>query len=90
MNVKTQNLPSCYLHVTKLYLYRIRDNRSDVTGFEYDADWIQSGFSISPFYLPLKPGLIMAKRDPFAGNFGVFDDSLPDGWGNQKLFVPMD
>ncbi len=54
-------------------------------GFEYDADWIQSGFSISPFYLPLKPGLIMAKRDPFAGNFGVFDDSLPDGWGNLLL-----
>lgn len=54
-------------------------------GFEYDVDWIQSGFSISPFYLPLKPGLIMAKRDPFAGNFGMFDDSLPDGWGNLLL-----
>lgn len=54
-------------------------------GFEYDAGWIQTGFSISPFYLPLNPGLIMAKRDPFNGNFGVFDDSLPDGWGNLLL-----
>lgn len=54
-------------------------------GFEYDADWIQSGFSISPFYLPLKSGLMLTKRDPFAGNFGVFDDSLPDGWGNLLL-----
>ncbi|WP_431433344.1 type II toxin-antitoxin system HipA family toxin [Bacteroides hominis] len=54
-------------------------------GFEYDADWIKSGFSISPFYLPLKSGLIMAKRDPFGGDFGVFDDSLPDGWGNLLL-----
>lgn len=54
-------------------------------GFEYDTDWLQSGFSISPFYLPLKPGLLMAKRDPFSGNFGVFDDSLPDGWGNLLL-----
>lgn len=54
-------------------------------GFEYDADWIKSGFSISPFYLPLKSGLIMAKRDPFGGNFGVLDDSLPDGWGNLLL-----
>lgn len=54
-------------------------------GFEYDTDWIRSGFSISPFYLPLKPGLIMAKQDPFMGNFGVFDDSLPDGWGNLLL-----
>ncbi len=54
-------------------------------GFEYDADWIRNGFSISPFYLPLKPGLVMAKQDPFGGNFGVFDDSLPDGWGNLLL-----
>ena len=34
-------------------------------GFEYDSDWIRTGFSISPFHLPLKSGLIMAKRDPF-------------------------
>lgn len=54
-------------------------------GFEYDMEWIQTGFSIAPFYLPLKPGLMMAKRDPFDGNFGVFDDSLPDGWGNLLL-----
>jgi len=54
-------------------------------GFEYDADWITNGFSISPFYLPLKGGLLMAKRDPFHGGFGVFDDSLPDGWGNLIL-----
>lgn len=54
-------------------------------GFEYDTDWISNGFSISPFYLPLKGGLQMAKRDPFRGGFGVFDDSLPDGWGNLIL-----
>lgn len=64
---------------------RIALTREGLCGFEYDADWIKSGFSISPFYLPLKSGLIMAKRDPFAGNFGVFDDSLPDGWGNLLL-----
>ena len=57
----------------------------EVCGFEYDSDWIKTGFSISPFYMPLKSGLIMAKRDPFWGNFGVFDDSLPDGWGNLLL-----
>ncbi len=53
--------------------------------FEYDAEWIKSGYSISPFYLPLKNGLQIAKRDPFHGGFGVFDDSLPDGWGNLIL-----
>jgi serine/threonine-protein kinase HipA len=49
--------------------------------FEYDASWIHSGYSISPFHLPLKPGLFIARRDPFQGLFGVFNDSLPDGWG---------
>lgn len=64
---------------------RIALTPEGLCGFEYDADWIQSGFSISPFYLPLKSGLMLAKRDPFAGDFGVFDDSLPDGWGNLLL-----
>ena len=64
---------------------RIALTPDGLCGFEYDPDWIQTGFSISPFYLPLKPGLIMSKRDPFGGNFGVFDDSLPDGWGNLLL-----
>lgn len=32
--------------------------------------------------LPLQSGVFMPKRyDPFDGLFGVFSDSLPDGWG---------
>lgn len=53
--------------------------------FEYDAEWIRKGFSISPFYLPLKSGVFTARNDPFDGLFGVFNDSLPDGWG--KLLI---
>jgi serine/threonine-protein kinase HipA len=49
--------------------------------FEYDADFINNGQSISPFYLPLKTGVFISKREPFDGLFGVFNDSLPDGWG---------
>ncbi len=49
--------------------------------FEYDSEFILNGFSISPFELPLQPGVFIAKRSPFNGNFGVFDDCLPDGWG---------
>ena len=49
--------------------------------FEYNADWIRTGFSISPFYLPLRSGLFTARAEPFGGLFGVFDDSLPDGCG---------
>ena len=49
--------------------------------FQYDKKWITNGFSISPFELPLKNDVFIAKRSPFDGNFGVFDDALPDGWG---------
>ena len=53
--------------------------------FEYDPAYIISGESISPFHLPLRPELFVAKRSPFNGGFGVFADSLPDGWGNLIL-----
>jgi len=53
--------------------------------FEYDRQFLAQGFSISPFYLPLKPGLFIATPEPFEGGFGVFNDSLPDGWGNLLL-----
>lgn len=53
--------------------------------FEYEPAWLTSGVSISPFFLPLKPQVFIAKRDPFKGGFGVFDDSLPDGWGHLLL-----
>jgi serine/threonine-protein kinase HipA len=49
--------------------------------FEYDPTYVSSGYSISPFNLPLKQELFIAKRTPFNGGFGVFNDSLPDGWG---------
>ena len=52
-----------------------------LTVFEYDNSFIKNGTSISPFYLPLKPGVFTAKQEPFNGLFGVFNDSLPDGWG---------
>ncbi|MDL2296954.1 type II toxin-antitoxin system HipA family toxin [Bacteroidales bacterium OttesenSCG-928-B11] len=64
---------------------RIAMTPDSLSAFEYDSDYLLSGNSISPFYLPLKKELFIAKRTPFNGNFGVFDDSLPDGWGNLIL-----
>lgn len=49
--------------------------------FEYDADFLQSGLQVSPFRLPLKPGLQSFDNNLFEGLPGVFNDSLPDGWG---------
>lgn len=53
--------------------------------FEYADGWLASGFSISPFSLPLEKRVFIARWRPFDGVFGIFDDSLPDGWG--KLLV---
>ena len=59
------------------------DNR--LCAFEYDRKWLNDGFSLSPLELPLKPGLFVAKPRPFYGNFGIFEDSLPDGYGRYLL-----
>lgn len=53
--------------------------------FEYDRAWLQEGFSISPLHLPLKAGLFSAQWQPFNGNFGIFEDSLPGGYGEYLL-----
>lgn len=55
--------------------------KEGLSAFEYCADWLSTGFSISPFELPLRNGVFIAKPRPFEGGFGVFDDCLPDGWG---------
>lgn len=49
--------------------------------FQYTKEWIASGFSISPISLPLESRVFFPKNDNFEGLSGVFDDSLPDGWG---------
>lgn len=56
--------------------------------FQYDNEWIEKGFSISPFSLPLNNNVFVPKEssiDYFDGLFGVFADSLPDSWGRLLL-----
>lgn len=53
--------------------------------FEYNTNWLKDGFSISPLELPLRPGIFIAKPYPLHGNFGIFEDSLPDGYGRYLL-----
>ena len=49
--------------------------------FEYFPDFLKSGIELSPFKLPLKAGVFEEKSRIFDGLFGLFNDSLPDGWG---------
>lgn len=53
--------------------------------FQYDDEWLENGFAISPFSLPLKKQVFVPTKDYFGGLFGVFADSLPDNWGNLLL-----
>ena len=64
---------------------RLTFTPENLSAFEYDAEYLRHGVSISPFYLPLKPGVFIAKREPFKGLFGVFNNSLPDGWNNLPI-----
>jgi len=71
--------------------------------FEYNKEFLKSGIEISPYKLPLKAGLFRCDDDTFEGLWGVFSDSLPDGWGrllmdrhimrlgiNPKSITPLD
>ena len=50
--------------------------------FQYDQSWLANGFDLSPQTLPFTDKV---ERSPepqeFDGLPGVFNDSLPDGWG---------
>jgi serine/threonine-protein kinase HipA len=60
-------------------------NRDRQILFEYDPDFLASGIEISPIKLPLRSGIQKADTTIFDGLFGVFNDSLPDGWGRLLL-----
>ena len=49
--------------------------------FEYAPDFQKSNIELSPFKLPLKADVFEEKSRIFDGLFGLFNDSLPDGWG---------
>ena len=53
--------------------------------FQYSDEWLEHGFSINPFSLPLKKQVFVPTKDYFGGLYGVFADSLPDNWGRLLL-----
>ncbi len=53
--------------------------------FEYDPAFLSGGLLLSPFQLPARAGTVIGDPAIFDGLFGVFNDSLPDGWGRLLL-----
>ena len=49
--------------------------------FQYQQDFLTKDLWLSPYKLPLSPDLHQHQDRTFGPLFGLFDDSLPDGWG---------
>lgn len=77
-----------FMHNNKVGTLALTPERT--VAFEYGEEWLAKGFSLNPFSLPLQKKVYVPKYDPFEGLFGVFADSLPDGWGRllvDRLFL---
>ena len=53
--------------------------------FEFDPAFLAAGVDISPFHLRRQPGVLEVREPMFDNLPGVFNDSLPDGWGRLLL-----
>lgn len=53
--------------------------------FQYDTAFLSKRLELSPFKLPLRSEVITCEDRVFDGLFGLFNDSLPDGWGRLLL-----
>ena len=53
------------------------------TAFEFAGEFLSLGLNPAPFRLPLGAGLKVYDRSGNMETFGLFDDSLPDGWGRR-------
>lgn len=53
--------------------------------FEYDRTFLDHASPLSPFKLRYQTGAQAAPHTPFDGLHGLFNDSLPDGWGRKLL-----
>ncbi len=83
MNIKVVNV-FYHREKNKLKVGRLAlENRKIY--FEYDEDFLKTNIELSPYKLPLKKGVFSDSDNIFEGLFGLFADSLPDGWGRLLL-----
>jgi len=78
--------------IKKLDIFRTLSDGNEVTVgqlaqnpqgvyFQYDAHYLNTYQSLSPFALSFNNALAKAPSQPHMGLHGLFADSLPDGWG---------
>ena len=71
-----------YLHAhgQRQHVGTLADDRQAIF-FKYSPDFLEKDIHLSPFHLPLSPQIFEDRQRTFHGLFGLFNDSLPDGWG---------
>jgi serine/threonine-protein kinase HipA len=70
----------CNMYGKRLLVGRLASVSGGIL-FQYAERFLDSGLLLSPFKLPLQPGVFEDERKTFDGLHGLFNDSLPDGWG---------
>ena len=59
---------------------QLAEKQGDIV-FQYDSAWLEGGFNLAPSSMPFDANAHSAARPDFNRLHGVFNDSLPDGWG---------
>ena len=61
------------------------DDRGGEIVFQYAPDFLREELNLSPFLLPLRTQALIEDSHVFGGLYGLFEDSIPDGWGRLLL-----
>lgn len=69
---------------TKIEIGDLVQNQNKIY-FKYHPGFMERGLEISPFKMKLSREILTPKELHFDGLFGVFSDSIPDGWGKLLL-----
>lgn len=64
----------------KILIGKIAEHRQRIH-FQYSPDFLAQSIWLSPYKLPLQSDSFEFKNKDFGQIFGLFNDSLPDGWG---------
>lgn len=85
--ITTEAIARAHVHLWGDLVGTVTEYANGRIGFAYAGDFIDSGFPISPRFLPLRPPRTfefpeLRSMDAFQGLPGVLADSLPDTFGN--------
>ena len=84
MNPSTLEVSLCFSPDRTHKVGRLALAGRDVV-FQYDESFLGLNLSISPFRLPLQPGVQVYDGQGNMEAFGVFEDAMPDSWGRRLM-----